>query len=288
MVRLAGALAAVLLFALPDIARADITVNVKTDGDDGVCDATHCTLREALRLAPISEFVHLPAGTYVVNNTPLSATRTATVSGDGARVTTIMYSDDEFISRVLDVQSETELTLSGVRITGGNDHFDEGGGIKVFDDGTLHLSDSVVDGNLADHGGGIYTEGVLDVKRSLIVNNRADGADTGSPVGGGIEIDNIGSAVLENTTVAKNIARNDAGDDGQGGGIYTGANLDLHNVTIAENEAGDGDFGNGGGVFQNFGVSTTLRTLATNTLVARNVGFNCGGTSSHPLQSTNG
>jgi CSLREA domain-containing protein len=291
MIRLAGALAAVLMLALPDVARADFTVTTTNDGSDGTCDTTNCTLREALQFVPAGQIVHLPAGLYNVS-TALDATTSVTVVGAGARVTTIKHVggiDGGTLDRVLTVQSETDLSLSGVTVTGGNDDLIPGGGIAVLDAASLHLSDSTVTGNLADRGGGIYTEGVLDVKRSLIADNRADGEET-TPVGGGIEIDNIGSAALENTTVAKNIARNGPGDDGQGGGIYTSANLDLHNVTIAENEAAPPGVGsNGGGLFQNFGVSTTLRTLATNTLVARNVGRNCGGTADpHAIQATNG
>jgi hypothetical protein len=92
--------------------------------------------------------------------------------------------------------------------------------------------------------------------------------------------------VIENTTVARNTAT-DTTNVGLGGGIYTANNLDLNNVTIAENSAGNGSFGLGGGLYQDFG-SNPLSTAAVNTLVARNTGSNCGGTSTHPIQSTNG
>src|SRR6185369_6074964 len=129
-------------------------------------------------------------------------------------------------------------------------------------------ADSAVEGNTADRGGGIFSSGTLVIKRSTIAFNNAAGNTTG--FGGGIQIGG-GSASLVNSTVSGNSA------DVHGGGIYTQVNLDLTNVTIADNF--------GPGLYQQFGG--TERTLATNLLLARNLGGNCGGTTL-VIEPTNG
>src|SRR4029078_4781017 len=93
-------------------------------------------------------------------------------------------------------------------------------------------------------------------------------------------------ATLENTTVSRNRAVDTFDGSGQGGGIYSSVNLDLINVTIAENTAGQGNRGDGGGLFQDYGIPTSgIRTVSVNTLVARNVGFNCAGTGDHAIEA---
>jgi hypothetical protein len=274
------------LLALPAAASADVTVNVATDNvSPGTCDPApgDCTLREALTQTPGGEVVIVPARPYVLADS-ITINSTHTLRGAGARTTTISLQtgvDD----RVFFLDDAT-ITISGVTITGGNNTTGPGGGIFVNSSAALNLSDSAVVGNVADRGGGIYSLAPLDIKRSLIADNQALGGSD-SAFGGGIEVAN-GTATLENTTVTGNEALSeiDNGVTGRGGGIYTSSDLDLHNVTIAGNEAGVGERGAGGGLFQDFG-STDHRTVATNVLIARNFGYNCWGTATNQIQATN-
>jgi CSLREA domain-containing protein len=276
--------ATLALFAFPAAASADVTVNTTLDHDDDQCTPADCTLREALIESPDSELVILPSGNYALNRE--LSTDSHTVRGAGARTTIIRYADPEIPGRVMTVPSDVTLSMSGVRVTDGRDPDNLGGGIVVSSGATLNLSDSSVDGNLADRGAGIWDGGTLNLVRVAVVRNDAVGGET-QAVGGGIEIGTGGVATLENVTVSTNTAVDGFDGAGQGGGIYASGNLDMENVTIAENRAGPGNFGDGGGLFQNFG-STNLRTVSVNTLVARNVGFNCAGTANNPIQSTNG
>ncbi|HEX5617053.1 MAG TPA: choice-of-anchor Q domain-containing protein [Solirubrobacteraceae bacterium] len=269
------------LLVLPAAASADVTVTTNLDGDDTVCNPANCTLREALTRTSAGEVVIVPARQYVLTSS-ITNNSAHTVRGAGARTTTI--------SMAVGVQDrvffldDAPITISGVTISGGSTT-GPGGGIFLNSTAALNLSDSAVAGNSADRGGGIYSLGPLDIKRSLIASNDALGTSDDA-FGGGIEVAN-GSATLENTTISGNEALSDTGVTGRGGGIYASANLDLHNVTIAGNEAGTGAFGDGGGLFQNF-AGDPRRTVATNTLVARNIGGNCAGTVNDPIESTNG
>jgi CSLREA domain-containing protein len=278
-----AALAAIVaLLALPAAANASYTVTSTADENDGACEQPpigDCTLREALAAPrPADNTIELPAGDYAIGSV-LSIGSDVTIVGDGARATTIRR-NDQTTGRVVFVDSLAAVNLSGVRISGGNDANLPGGGILVETGGELHLADSSIEGNVGALGGGIYSSGTLVVSRSTIAHNTAArGLSNG--FGAGIFVA-AGTATLENSTISSNTA------DARGGGIYTQANLDLTNVTIADNYAGQGETGDGAGLHQDFGVSTTLRTAATNTLWARNTGGNCAGTVGHEVQSTNG
>ena len=273
--------AVVVLLLLPATAHAEYVVTTTDDGNDGACEQPptgDCTLREALAAPrPPDNTIEVPAGGYIIESA-LSIGSDVTIIGAGARATTIRR-DEQTTGRVLFVDSLAAVDLSGVRISGGNDSSLPGGGILVEAGGELHLADSAVEGNTADRGGGIFSSGTLVVTRSTIARNNAVGDVTG--LGGGIHVGG-GSAALENSTISGNSA------DVRGGGIYTNSNLDLTNVTIADNFAGQGETGDGGGLHQAFGSSPTLRTAATNTLWARNIGGNCAGTVDHEVQSANG
>jgi hypothetical protein len=242
------------------------------------------TRREAHNHPTASEVVTGPAGTSAVTE-QLCVGHDLTIRGAGARSTTIRYANATTDGRVMTVGAA--LVMSGVRITGGRNPGAQGGGIDVDFAGTLTLRDSAVEDNTADRGGGISSSGAVDLARVSLARNHAVG-DESQANGGGLLTD-AGSAVLVNTTVSGNTAVDTFNGTGQGGGIYSSTNLDLTNVTIADNTAGQGNFGDGGGLFQNYGVPTSgLRTTAVNTLIARNTGFNCAGTVDHPIDSTNG
>jgi CSLREA domain-containing protein len=278
----------VAVLSLPAAASADVTVNTTADSDDGGCEAPpvgDCSLRDALDVTNSGDVITVPAGTYssvlewVVDHD-------VTIRGAGARTTTLRHFAPDSTGRVVNVLSDSTLDMSGVRVTGGNNPNGAGGGIFVSFGATLNLTASSVDGNTGDGGGGIQADGEANLVRSAVVRNHAVGGES-QALGGGINIGEGGAATLENVTGSNNTAID--GDDGQGlgGGIFANNSLDLVNVTIAGNTAGQGDFGNGGGLYQNF-AGGPPRTVARNALVARNVGFNCGGTVNDPIEATNG
>jgi CSLREA domain-containing protein len=283
MVRLAGAVVAVLLLALPSAADASVTVNTTSDHAPDTCDllpAGDCTLREAINNPPLDGEIIVPAGTYSLIQGELDVDADMTIRGAGARITIIRPGPD-IQSRVMTVESGLDqVEIHGVTITGGDASGGQGGGINNGLGTALDIFDSAIVDNSSDSGGGIWSTGELTITRSLIARNHAVG--TGSPAfGGGLFLVSATTAtVIENTTIARNTATN--GSIGSGGGIYTRNNLDLINVTLAENSAVDG-----GGLFEDF-AGDSRNTNAVNTLVARNAGGNCGGTLNDPVESTNG
>ena len=95
MVRLAGAVVAVLLLALPSAASASVTVNTTADHDDSLraAPAGDCTLREAINDPPPDGLIIVPAGTYNVTS-ELDVDADMTIQGAGARTTIIRRSPD--------------------------------------------------------------------------------------------------------------------------------------------------------------------------------------------------
>jgi hypothetical protein len=147
------------------------------------------------------------------------------------------------------------LTMRGGDVEGGEDGNANGGGI--FNQGSLTLKNSVVDSNLA---------------------RAADGTPGGRARGGGII--NLGGAVrLIRTTVSNNEARSGATQDsrgayGSGGGIHNQGTLEIADSTIAGNQVRGGasfDLGGdalGGGISMRQG-SATIRgsTISGNTTI---------------------
>ena len=156
----------------------------------------------------------------------------------------------------VDNKRDSQLTITGSTISK-NSATDSGGGLgdsetDGFGPGLLTIVDTTVSHNTAvNHGGGIDVEGTeLNVIASTISGNQA-------ATGAGIANGNGAFALLENVTIAGNVATN------QGGGLEAadGSDADLINVTIAYNTAASG-----GGIDVAAGGTVGLG----NTLVAKN------------------
>ena len=161
------------------------------------------------------------------------------------------------------------MAIHDVTISGGNLVEGPGGGIFVGPGTELNLFDSAVVDNTAETGGGIYSEGTLHVERSTIASNFAEGE---IPRGGGLAVLD-GDTELFNTTISTNFSEE------TGAGLYTEANVELHNVTIARNVSDDPPDPSGGGLQQAFDEAALYWTVAFNTAGGRERRLgNCLGT----------
>ena len=245
-----------LVCALPSAAGAQVAV-VNVTGDpapDGSCDPApdDCTLREAVEQSPAVTEIQLPGGPdYVLGpGNDLQVNKDVLIRGTGAGLATIRP-DIEFPSRIFHIASDSEVQLSRLRIINGAEPTDNGGGILADSASALLLFDSEVSGNRAVLGGGIWTDGELLVRNSLIASNLAQASEA-SGRGGGVGIGpGAGEpASLVNTTLSDNFT------NGLGGGIFTRRSMSLINVSIVENEApprGVENIGKGAGLYQDFG-----------------------------------
>ncbi len=258
MAALALLLLAGVLFAKPAHAET-FTVNSTTHPGDGACDATQCTLKEAINAANsngesdtigfasgLSGDIQLGAeagGFTIQNDSPEEDLR---INGPGAGVLAI---DGNGQVRPFEIASGVNATIEGLTIENGNASTYGGGISNSGTSGTLTLANSTISGNsTSNYGGGIYNIGTLTVTNSTISGNSA-------PLGGGIR--NDGTLTVTNST----ISGNSTSAYGGGGIINKDGTLTVTNSTISGNSAGN----YGGGIY-NWGGTSSL----ANTIVAGN------------------
>lgn len=121
----------------------------------------------------------------------------------------------------------------------GDPDLSKGGAIAVFSHhgedeevlGSLEIRRSLIKGNRASYGGGLYIDGPLEMDRCAVIENSAN------LWGGGMDLVHSSPGSILNTTIAKNTSH-------LGGGIYIHLKSDLKisYTTIIENVAtGEGD-----------------------------------------------
>jgi hypothetical protein len=162
------------------------------------------SLRAAVAAASPGEMITVPALTVFLTSGQISVSKSVTITGAGARGTTISGTGQ---SRVFEVTGST-VSISGVTVTGG-DGFDApggtagGGGGILVDGGALTLADSTVTGNQTmgfGEGSGIQADGSLTVLRSTISFNNGPGSDRA----GGIGFAGGGMLQVADSTLAHN------------------------------------------------------------------------------------
>ena len=257
---------------------ASLTVNTLEDNNidgDGLC-----TLREAIYAANFDANFHdcigvgvfgtdtitfSLSGTIVLGSTlPVIADAEGlTVDGSGHK---LAISGNDSV-RVLNVVSNSLLTLHNLVVTRGYETSGLGGGIT--NSGTMTITNSTISNNSSPHGGGgirNYEGATLTISNTTICTNTV-AATSGSHGGGGIFT--TGTLILNNSTISGNTVSTSGGSPSAayGGGIYLGGGtLTLNNTSITNNSASGsgGSSGYGGGIYA--GENTTFR----NTIIAGN------------------
>ncbi len=244
------------------------TASVVNNVGDGAADATRCydpamltcRLRDAIAATDdegtitFSAAVFPPMGaaqTITLAAGQLTVQQSVTITGPGAGVLTVNGNN---ASRVFNITacSCATVEISGLTITGGNAR---NGGGGILSQSVLTLKKVVVRDNKSPNGngGGIRNIGTLIVEDSTISGNSADD-------GGGIR--NAGNALITRTTISGNQATGGIGS--AGGGISNSAFVLLANVTISGNSA----VANGGGIRNSAFVSLANVTISGNTAAA--------------------
>jgi CSLREA domain-containing protein len=225
-------------------------VNSAADPGNGVCNASQCTLREAINDAgstnitfaagltgPITLAKPSDGGGQLVINKTLAIT-----GPSGGMVVRRRSTDPEF--RILRIGTSGNVSLTNLTIRNGKI---DGGGGGILSFGPLTLTSSTVSGNSADFGGGIDNHARLTIVHSTIATN----------TGGGIYNHNNQTLAITTTTVGQNTGR---------GLVNDGGTLTLTSSTVAENA--------GGGISQARGTSTlSLARVVDNSTAGRGGGI---------------
>ncbi|HVF07499.1 MAG TPA: choice-of-anchor Q domain-containing protein [Actinomycetota bacterium] len=263
------------LVAMPSsvtLAAPTIRIDTPTDSFDGSCADGDCALRDGVTSAPAGARIVLPPGFYPltrggtggVGHGSIELRRAVELvsvgetgafidaTGLGAPAFTVAPRRDPrarvtLAGLTLFGARTPSLTGAGIDVRGGVVHLvevtvaggvaDRGGAIAIAAPARLRLTDSLLLGNQAAAGGGVWTDGALFVSGSAIASNRASG-------GGGIWSGPGSTTVLGDTTVAENTA------GGEGGGLRLAGRAELVATTVGANRAAIG-----GGVFVAPGAS---------------------------------
>ncbi len=252
---------------------ASFAVITAGDAGSGICDATACTLRDAVETANATTgadditFDSAITGTITLTptNGELLITDPVTITGPGSGQLTVRAgtsASNEF--RVIDISDTAgDVSIEGLTLTNGRVPLDAGGAIRFQSEGTLSIRSSVITGNTANNGGGIYSEfaGTVEVTSSSISGNTAmfgpgggiqnvDGNTTLSSSfvsdnrsynsGGGVFSPYAGTVTITDTEINNNVVSEDGY---HGGGVYSGEGaVTISGSTISGNTA-EGDAG---------------------------------------------
>ena len=247
-----------LALAASSQASATFTVNSTADTDDGTCDSSNCTLREAINAANSAtgadEILFSVSGTITLSTSLPSITDTAglTLSGpaDG-----IAVSGNHTVA-VFHVAPNAAFTLQSLTISDGQAGIGSGGAIQ--NQGALTVTHCAFLRNHANAGGAVHSDdgGSMLISSSTFFSNTAA---TGGAIRNGMS-----TTAIANSTFVSNTAD-------YGGAITnaSGWSVNLLNSTFSGNGAASS------GVLHNGSGAIRVR----NTIVANSsVGANCSGT----------
>jgi len=219
------------------------TVNATDDVvDDFGCDATHCSLREAVDASwpgDIIEFNLTYPDTIILGGSDILIDKGLVINGPGADLLAISGGaeiedlepwthDRVFTVGGFEIPPVT-VTINGLTIRDGR--ADSGGGVIVLDGSNLTMNDCVIGPNniVTYAGGGVFNErSHLTMNRCTVTGNEG----TGSLGGAGVTTAYSGATTtLVNSTVSGNITNN------FGGGLYVGPEsvVSLINTTVSGN-----------------------------------------------------
>ncbi|MDP1546375.1 MAG: Ig-like domain-containing protein [Anaerolineales bacterium] len=244
---------------------AALIVNSLNDVDDGTCNGTHCSLREAIdeanTLSSDDTITFSVSGTIPLASILPTIDNNGSLTIDGGNNITISGDTDSNGTgdvRVLSVPPNANLTLRNITVTKGMNTIDSGGAIKSYGNLTIEnstISNSSTTTAVSVGGGGVFTS---SSSATLTVTNSTFSGNTATYFGGGIY--NAGSTVsISNSTFSGNQSTANSG-----GGIYNSTgSLTITDSTFSSNMATAG----GGSIYNNTGsgaVSVTGTTFSGN------------------------
>ena len=253
-------------------------VTTTDDHDDGVCDSTDCTLREAISAAnavsgdAVITFAPGVAGTIQLTGALPNLSNNIDLQGPGANVLTVRRNTGgEY--RIFNVLQSATVTISDLTIANGHlpaVYTSLGPGAGILNSGNLTLRHCVLrDNHHPNQGGGIYNEGTLTLVESTI--GATFFAGSSAVFGGGLYNSSAGTATVIGCTFLNNEA--DSPEASSGGAIYNAGIVTISNSTFTGNVSGGLISAEGGAIFNSGTATISASTIADNRAEVANGGL---------------
>lgn len=255
---------------------ATLVVNSAQDNDNGACDATHCTLREAIHYAASGDTINFDSslsGATIVLGSELSISKNLTI--DASALAERVKVSGNHASRVFWIGSGFTVSMNYLEVIDGNGGtwgaiYNNGGtltltnmrlannagsaGAALTNQGTLTIVDCTFESNQSITGGG----GVLSYGGSSVSITGSTFRDNSGANGAALDFQSGNTVAIQNSTISGN-----TGTETYSAAIINSGATTLLNVTVANNT--------GRGL-----RNTNLGTLHyTNTLIAGSSGDEC-------------
>jgi hypothetical protein len=263
------------------------TITVTNTNDSGPG-----SLRQALADADDGDTIQFDSAlngeTITLTSGELVVADSITISGPGPSLLAVSRNSQSPNFRILHIQPNHTVAISGLTISNG--HLINVSGAGIFNDqSTVTITNCVISGNTTDSppviqagGGGICNNGALSLinstvtgnfvtstyayggggilnNSSLTINQCSITNNWGDRYGGGI----AGGALIQNSTISGNHTRGWDHFDGDGAGL-SGEGFIIQNSTISGNSALGGMYGGYGGAIYGGGIITNC-TISGNT-----------------------
>lgn len=169
-----------LTFTVPQI----FTVNSIADTTDGTCDATNCTLREAITAAQNGDLINFsslfntPQTINLLTDLP-DINRSITIQGKGANLLTVRR-DFNAATNFRIFRIFNAVAISGITITGGDIGPAPSFGGGIYSEGLLLLTNVHLEGNAAGSGGGVYLSNADGFFTNCTFSNNRGGIQSGA------------------------------------------------------------------------------------------------------------
>jgi hypothetical protein len=300
------------MFEIPNVPVDFILVTTEDDENDGDYSFGDLSLREAILLAGDANhpgedvILFAPWVNEIVlgNQLTIGAGNNVHIAGPGKELLTI---DGNNSTRIFSIASGTDVTISGLTISGGS-LSGTNSGAAISSQGDLFLKDLVITGNTTTYSLGATVHqsgGSLDVLRTEISNNTSNST--------GIRVENAASLTIIDSTIAQNtssyfggirvqnanaeiINSTISGNTGSAaGGISFSVDSGSYSATVINstitNNVANTNRGGVGGISRIAIGSGSLSVVLHNSIIAGNVAYNSpadvvgafGSTSSHNL-----
>ena len=200
-----------------------------TNGNDSGDGSLRQAILDANGVAGADEIRFSGVTSIDLTSAELQITDELTITGETTNVT-VERNAGAGDFRIFNVTGGVATTFDNLTITNGNTT-DRGGGIQS--NGEVNLIDSTVSGNYSgDRGGGVYTPRAITLTESIVSGNESN------QYGGGLAT--RAQITVTNSTVSDNFSRRN------GAGLYSrSGNITLTNSTVSGNESNR----HGGGVW---------------------------------------